>query len=338
MEFTFMVGVIVVALAFDFFNGFHDAANAISTIVVTRTLNPAQAVVLAGLANFIGYFTFGTAVASTVGKGVIDIKAFPHEALLPILAAALVGAILWNIITWLLGLPTSSSHALIGGLAGAALAAAGPGAVNVAGVTTIVEFLVLAPVLGWMAAIVLANVVIFLARRAKPKPAARTFKYLQLLSASVYAFSHGTNDAQKTMGVIALALVAGGVSADFSLSGANEWVVLSCYTAMAVGTMLGGWRIVKTMGTRITKIRAMEGFCAETASSTVMLLTAHFGIPVSTTHVIAGSIMGVGTVERAAGVRWVTARKIVWAWFLTIPFTGLIGALVYTLIRLIIAM
>ncbi|HUX38216.1 MAG TPA: inorganic phosphate transporter [Rectinemataceae bacterium] len=337
MIFWFMVGVIVVALAFDFFNGFHDAANAISTIVVTKTLTPAQAVVLAGLANFVGYFTFGTAVASTVGKGVIDIKVFPHEALLPILAAALVGAILWNIITWLLGLPTSSSHALIGGLAGAAIAAAGVGAVNVAGITTIVEFLVLAPVLGFLASLVLTNIVLFFARGAKPKPAAKTFKILQLFSASVYAFSHGTNDAQKTMGVIALALVAGGVSADFSLSGSNEWIVLSCYTAMAVGTMLGGWRIVKTMGTRITKIRAMEGFCAETASSTVMLLTAHFGIPVSTTHVIAGSIMGVGTVERAAGVRWVTARKIVWAWLLTIPFTGAIGALVFFLIRLLMS-
>ena len=336
MEYWFMVGVIAVALAFDFFNGFHDAANAISTIVVTRTLNPAQAVVLAGVANFIGYFTFGTAVAATVGKGVIDIKAFPHESMLPILAAALVGAILWNIITWLLGLPTSSSHALIGGLAGAAIAAAGFGAVNAPGITRIVEFIVIAPIVGWAAAVVLTNIVLALSRKAKPKPAAKTFKILQLFSASVYAFSHGTNDAQKTMGVIALALVAGGVSADFSLTGSNEWVVLSCYTAMAIGTMLGGWRIVKTMGTRITKIRAMEGFCAETASSSVMLLTAHFGIPVSTTHVIAGSIMGVGTVERAAGVRWLTARKIVWAWLLTIPFTGLIGALSYYAISLFV--
>ncbi|MFZ4618050.1 MAG: inorganic phosphate transporter [Rectinemataceae bacterium] len=338
MEYAFMVGVIAVALAFDFFNGFHDAANAIATIVVTKTLNPAQAVVLAGLANFLGYFTFGVAVAKTVGKGVIDIKAFPGELLLPVLAAALLGAILWNIITWLLGLPTSSSHALIGGLVGAALAAAGPKAVITSGITTIVEFIVLAPLLGGIAAILLTNVVLALSRKAKPKPAAKTFKILQLFSASVYAFSHGTNDAQKTMGIIALALVAGGVSPDFSLVGANQWVVLSCYSAMALGTMMGGWRIVRTMGTRITKIRAMEGFCAETASAAVMLVTAHYGIPVSTTHVIAGSIMGVGTVERAAGVRWVTARKIVWAWFLTIPFAASVAALSFLAIKLIIGL
>ena len=336
MEYTFMIGVIAVALAFDFFNGFHDSANAISTIVVTKTLTPGQAVILAGLANFVGYFTFGTAVASTVGKGVIDVKAFPHELLLPILAAALLGAILWNIITWLLGLPTSSSHALIGGLVGAASAAAGIGAINVPGVTKILEFIVVAPLLGGLASIVLTNVVLLLSKKAKPKPAMKTFKILQLFSASVYAFAHGTNDAQKTMGVIALALVAGGAAKDFSLSGANEWVVLSCYAAMAFGTMLGGWRIVKTMGTRITKIRAMEGFCAETASSAVMLITARYGIPVSTTHVIAGSIMGVGMVERAAGVRWVTARKIVWAWLLTIPFTGLMAALCYFAISLLL--
>jgi len=332
MDYTFMVAVIVVALAFDFFNGFHDSANAISTIVVTKTLTPGQAVILAGLANFVGYFTFGTAVASTVGKGVINIKGIPGEVLLGILGAALLGAVLWNIITWLLGLPTSSSHALIGGLVGAAVASQGSGVVLVPGLTRILQFIVIAPLLGGLAAIVLTNIVLALSRKARPKPAARVFKILQLISASVYAFSHGTNDAQKTMGVIALALVAGGVSADFSLTGANEWVVLSCYAAMALGTMLGGWRIVKTMGTRITKIHAMEGFCAETASSAVMLITAHYGIPVSTTHVIAGSIMGVGTVERAAGVRWVTARKIVWAWFLTIPFTALAAALCYIVI------
>jgi PiT family inorganic phosphate transporter len=333
MEYALLVAVVAVALAFDFFNGFHDAANAISTIVVTKTLTPGQAVILAGLANFVGYFTFGTAVASTVGKGVIDIKVIPHEVLLPILAAALLGAIIWNILTWLLGLPTSSSHALIGGLVGAAIAAAGTAAIHVAGLTTILEFIVIAPLLGGIAAILLTNIVLLLSRKARPRPAAKTFKVLQLFSASVYAFAHGTNDAQKTMGVIALALVAGGINADFKL---DAWVVLSCYTAMAFGTMLGGWRIVKTMGTRITKIRAMEGFCAESSSSAVMLITAHFGIPVSTTHVIAGSIMGVGTVERAAGVRWVTARKIVWAWFLTIPFTALAAALSYLLLNLLL--
>jgi PiT family inorganic phosphate transporter len=333
MELTLMVAVIVVALAFDFFNGFHDSANAISTIVVTKTLTPGQAVILAGLANFVGYFTFGTAVASTVGKGVIDIASIPPDILMSILAAALLGAIAWNIITWLLGLPTSSSHALIGGLVGAAIAAAGTGAVIVPGITKILVFIIIAPLLGGIAAIVLTNLVMLLARNARPKPAAITFKILQLFSASVYAFAHGTNDAQKTMGVIALALFAGGVNAVFKL---DEWVVLSCYAAMGLGTMFGGWRIVRTMGTRITRIRAMEGFCAESASSAVMLVTAHFGIPVSTTHVIAGSIMGVGMVERAAGVRWVTARRIIWAWFLTIPFTGTFAAISWFALSLVL--
>jgi len=317
-----MIAVIATALAFDFFNGFHDSANAIATIVITRTLTPGQAVVLAGLANFVGYFAFGVAVASTIGKGVVGVEYIT----LPILVAALVGAILWNILTWLLGLPTSSSHALIGGLVGAAVAAVGGQAIILSGLGKIVVFILVAPVLGSLGAVVFTNLVLFLSRRAHPAPAKKLFKRLQLVSASVYAVAHGTNDAQKTMGVIALALLAGGVNATFRL---DRWVVFSCYTAMAIGTMLGGWRIVRTMGTRITKIRAMEGFCAETSSSIVMLLTAHFGIPVSTTHVIAGSIMGVGTVERAATVRWVTARKIVWAWLFTIPFTALCSGLVY---------
>jgi len=322
-----MVAVIVTALAFDFFNGFHDSANAISTIVITRTLKPGQAVVLAGLANFVGYFAFGVAVASTIGKGVVGVEYIT----LPILVAALLGAILWNIITWLLGLPTSSSHALIGGLVGAAVAASGLKVIIMAGLGKILLFILIAPVLGGLGAIVFTNIVLFLARGAKPAPAARWFKRLQLVSASVYAVAHGTNDAQKTMGVIALALLAGGVNATFKL---DSWVVFSCYTAMAVGTMLGGWRIVRTMGTRITKIHSMEGFCAETSSSIVMLLTAHFGIPVSTTHVIAGSIMGVGTVEHAAAVRWVTARRIIWAWLLTIPCTAACSALVLVVTRL----
>ncbi len=326
---TLMIAVIVAALAFDFFNGFHDSANAIATIVITKTLRPGQAVVMAGLANFVGYFAFGVAVASTIGKGVVGVEFIS----LPILIAALLGAILWNIITWLIGLPTSSSHALIGGLVGAALVSAGPKAIIAAGLLKILLFIVVAPVLGWLGSVLFTNIVLALSRKAKPVKANKIFKRLQLVSAASYAVAHGTNDAQKSMGIIALALVAGGVNASFTL---DRWVVFSCYSAMAIGTMLGGWRIVKTMGTRITRIGPMEGFCAETASAIVMFVTAHFGIPVSTTHVIAGSIMGVGTVERASAVRWVTARRIVWAWLLTIPFTAACSAISFLILKLFI--
>jgi len=329
-ELVMMVIVITAALLFDFFNGFHDAANAIATIVITKALTPAQAVLMAGAANFIGYFFFGVAVAKTVGSGMILVSAIT----LPVLIAALAGAILWNIITWLLGLPTSSSHALIGGLVGAAIAAAGFGVVVVNSILTVIAFIVIAPLLGYIGAVIVTLGIMRLFQSLKVTPATATaiFKPLQLVSAAVYAVAHGTNDAQKSMGIIALALVAGGVNTDFKLDG---WVVLACYSAIGLGTMFGGWKIVKTMGTRITKIRSMEGFCAETASSTVMLATAHFGIPVSTTHVIAGSIMGVGTVEHAATVRWVTARKIMWAWILTIPLTGTCAAAIYWLLKLV---
>jgi inorganic phosphate transporter, PiT family len=324
---TLMIAVIAVALAFDFFNGFNDSANAIATIVITKTLKPWQAVLLAATANFVGYFAFGVAVAETIGKGVVRVDFIE----LPILLAALLGAILWDIIAWRLGLPTSSSHALIGGLVGAALVCAGPGAIVMSGLGRIVLFIAVAPLLGMTGAVVFTNIVLLFARNARPKPANRVFKRLQLVSASIYAVAHGTNDAQKSMGIIALALLAGGVTKVFTL---ERWVVLACYSAMAVGTLFGGWRIVKTVGSRITRIRPMEGFCAETSSAIVMLLTAHMGIPVSTTHVIAGSIMGVGTVEGAARVKWVTARRIVLAWLITIPFTAACSALVYLLISL----
>jgi inorganic phosphate transporter, PiT family len=325
MTHSLMIAVIAAALAFDFFNGFHDSANAIATIVITRTLKPGQAVLLAGAANFVGYFAFGVAVAETIGKGVVHVEFIT----LPILVAALLGAILWNVITWLLGLPTSSSHALIGGLVGAAIVSAGPGAVIFTGLGKIAAFIFVAPLLGMAGALVFTNIVLLLSRKARPKPANRVFKRLQLVSASAYAVAHGTNDAQKTMGIIALALLAGGVTKEFTL---ERWIVLACYSSMALGTMFGGWRIVRTMGSRITRIRPMEGFCAETSSAIVMLTAAHFGIPVSTTHVIAGSIMGVGTVERASQVRWVTARRIVWAWLITLPFTAACSGLVYLLL------
>jgi Phosphate/sulphate permeases len=322
-----VVVVIALALLFDFLNGFHDSANSIATVVVTQTLTPLQAVMLSGLANFVGYFTFGTAIAKTVGKGIIQVD----HVTLSIVLAALLGAIVWNIITWLLGLPTSSSHALIGGLVGSGIACAGTHVIIWSGVTKIIIFIFIAPLIGMLSAIIFTTALFWIFRKSNYSKTRNIFKYLQLASSFVYSIGHGTNDAQKTMGVIALALFTGGITKSFHLSG---WVVLSCYCSIALGTMLGGWRIVKTMGTKITKIRAMEGFSAETASALVLLGTAHFGIPVSTTHVIAGSIMGVGTVEHANTVRWITARKIIWAWLLTIPLTALCAAICYFIISM----
>jgi inorganic phosphate transporter, PiT family len=341
MIFILMVVVVIAALVFDFFNGFHDAANAISTIVVAKTLTPGQAVILAGMANFAGYLTFKffgvSAVAKTVSKGIIDIDMIRggnhNDILLKILIAALAGAVLWNILTWLLGLPTSSSHALIGGLVGGAFSALGMKVIMIEGVLRIVGFIIVAPLLGMLGAIVVTTIVIWIFHRTHPTVANARLRKLQLLSATFNAYGHGINDAQKSMGVIAMALVAGGVHTEITL---DSWVVLACYTAIGMGTMMGGWRIVKTMGTSITKITPLEGFSADTSSAFTLQLTAFFGIPVSTTHVIAGSIMGVGTVKEAATVRWITARKIVWAWFLTIPSTAACAYLVYFLISLFI--
>ncbi len=339
-----LILVIALALLFDFLNGFHDAANSIATVVVTRTLTPIQAVIMAGLANFIGYFTFGHAIAKMVSSGIIhmDMVAEPDTKLM-VLLAALLGAVLWNIITWIFGLPTSSSHAIIGGLIGAGLAAVGMkiiilghigiegGKLVTSGILPVVAFIVIAPFLGLLGAMVFTVIVLNVFRKIPYMRANRVFRYLQLLSAAWYSLGHGTNDAQKMMGVISLALVCGGVSDSLEIPG---WVAFSCYAVIGIGTMLGGWRIVKTMGTGITKIRATEGFCAESSAALVLMGTAHLGIPVSTTHVIAGSIMGVGTVEGARGVRWGTARRIVFAWFMTIPLTAICSALAYYLVAL----
>lgn len=320
--FALVVIVITLAILFDFFNGFHDSANSIATIVVTKTLSPFQALLLASTANFIGYFTFGTAVAKMIGKGVVNSDFITLQVLL----SALLGAVIWNIITWLLGLPTSSSHALVGGLIGSAIAAAGLKAIVFAGVFKIVLFIAVAPILGMIGAMIFTILIMHIFKKVRPSKAKPIFKYMQIVSASFYSIGHGTNDAQKSMGIIAIALVAGGYKQEFTI---DNWIALSCYAAMGIGTMFGGWRIVKTMGTKITKITAMEGFCAESSSAIVLMGTQHFGIPVSTTHVIAGSIMGVGAVEGAASVRWVTARKILWAWVLTIPLTGICSAITY---------
>ncbi len=326
---TLVIVVIVLALMFDFLNGFHDSANAIATIVVTKTLTPFQAVILAGVANFIGYFIFGVAIANTIGKGIVNVE----YVTLPLVFAALVGAILWNILTWILGLPTSSSHALIGGLIGAGIVAVGLKSVLLIGVLKVFLFIFVAPALGAIGAIIFTIIVMNLFKKSNPKKSSSIFKRLQLISATFYSIGHGTNDAQKTMGIIALALFSGGVISTFHV---DNWVIFSCHAAIALGTMFGGWRIVKTMGTNITKIMAMEGFCAETSSGFVLFGTAHIGVPVSTTHVIAGAIMGVGTVEHARSVRWMMARKILWAWILTIPVTAIFSAISFVVISAIL--
>jgi PiT family inorganic phosphate transporter len=323
-----LVTVVVVALLFDFVNGFHDAANAIATVVVSRTLTPFQAILMAGLANFLGYFFFGVTVAKTIGKDVVELA----QMTLPILLAALAGAVTWNLITWVLGIPTSSSHALIGGLVGAALVSVGPQGVIVGGVLKIVGFIFLAPILGFIGSWILTVIIFWVFRRAHPHKIQPFFKGLQLVAAGYFSVTHGANDSQKTMAIIAMALVAAGVHHDLVL---DDWVVFSCYFAISAGTMLGGWRIVKTMGTSITKIRAMEGFASNTAAGGVLMMTALLGIPVSTTHVISGSIMGVGAVENAAAVKWITARRIVWAWIITIPAAASMAAVAYLALRLL---
>jgi len=343
-----LLALIAFALIFDFLNGFHDAANAIATIVVSRTLTPLQAVIMAGLANFVGYFTLGTAVAGMIGKGVLSLD----EVTLPLLLGGLCGAIIWNIITWVLGLPTSSSHALVGGMVGAALVAVGTGAVVWTGLLKILAFIVLAPAMGMVGATVFTICMLWVFRKMTPSKAGKTFRGLQLVSSAFYSVGHGTNDAQKSMGVITLGLVAAakvvsdadptqipsllkillhGIPTD-GFPEIPHWIVLSCYAAISIGTMFGGWRIVKTMGTSITKIHQMEGFCSETAAAAVLLFTAHAGIPVSTTHVISGSIMGVGSVEGVRKVKWATARRIVGAWVLTIPAAATMSAISYYLI------
>ena len=314
--------VIVVALIFDFINGFHDAANAIATVVATRVLSPVGAITIAAFFNFIGAFVFTVAVATTIGKGIV----VPSAITLHLILAALIGGIIWNLITWRLGLPSSSSHALIGGLIGATAVSAGFGAIYTNGIYTILLFIVLAPGLGMLGAILFSGYIMRLFRNSRPEQINVYFRKLQLISSSMYSLGHGTNDAQKTMGIIAIALVAGGITQEFQVP---LWVILSAHTAIALGTFAGGWRIVKTMGTRITKLRPVDGFGAETSSSAVLFGTAAAGIPVSTTHVIAGSIIGVGTVKGVTKVRWTIARKIVWAWILTIPAAAFVAAVSY---------
>ncbi len=312
-----LITVIVLAVAFDYINGFHDTANAIATSVSTRALRPTHAILMSATANFVGALT-GTAVAKTIASGIASTPS-GHDGQV-IIAAALVGAILWNLLTWRLGIPSSSSHALIGGLIGAVIAASGPTALNGPGIYEKVLFpLVASPVLGIVIGFTFMVVLLNVFRRAHPKRINDRFRRLQVLSAAFMAFSHGSNDAQKTMGIITLALVAGGVLAEPTVP---LWVILLAATAISLGTAAGGWRIIKTMGQRVVKLDPVHGFAAETTAASIILGASHFGMPVSTTHVISSAIMGVGSSDRFSAVRWGVAGNIVIAWVLTIPASG----------------
>jgi inorganic phosphate transporter, PiT family len=312
--------VLVLAVLFDYINGFHDTANAIATSVATRALRPAYAIGMAAAFNFIGAFA-GTAVAKTIGGGLVDEQTTSQT----VVAAALIGAIAWNLITWRLGIPSSSSHALIGGLMGATIVAAGVGAIKMDGlVTKVLVPLVSSPLIGFAGAFSLMVALFWIFRHADRRPLARRFRRLQLLSAGFMAFSHGSNDAQKTMGIITLALFSAGV---ISTVDVPTWVIVVSATAISLGTAAGGWRIMATMGHRVVELEPIHGFAAETTAATVIFTTAHFGMPVSTTHVISSAIMGVGTSKGAHGVRWGVARGILVAWIVTIPAAATVGAL-----------
>ena len=318
-----IVGLVGLSLLFDLLNGLHDAANSIATVVSTRVLSPALAVVWASFFNFVAFLVFGLHVATTLGTGIVD----AHIVDAHVIFGALIGAITWNITTWIFGIPSSSSHALIGGMVGAGVAKAGIGAVVWGGLGMTIAAIVLSPLLGFMLALLLVLVVTWLSARDVPLIVDRRFRRLQLISASLYSLGHGGNDAQKTMGVIAVLLYSQGLLAgDFHVP---LWVVLSCQAAMALGTMLGGWRIVKTMGSRITRLTPVQGFCAETGGAITLFVATFLGIPVSTTHTITGGVIGVGAARRSSAVRWNVASSIVVAWVLTLPAAALIGALGY---------
>ena len=321
-SFSLLLLVIFVTLVFEFSNGWHDAANSIATVVSTRVLTPFRAVLWAAFFNFVAAFIFGTAVAKTITKGLVHLEMIDEKVIL----AGLLGAITWNLITLTLGLPTSSSHALIAGYGGAAVAHAGFKAIILGGWLKPIIFIFFSPFIGMLVAIVVTILTSWIVRRQRPLKVDRWFRRLQLVSAALYSLGHGTNDAQKGMGIITAALVAGGlVQSDHP----PYWVIICCHLAMAGGTMAGGWRIIKTMGQRITKLNPFGGFAAETASAITLFVTAKFGIPVSTTHTVTGAIVGVGATRRLSAVRWGITRRIVWAWVLTIPGAALLGAILF---------
>jgi PiT family inorganic phosphate transporter len=323
---SLVIIIIAVALLFDFINGFHDAANSIATVVSTRVLSPRLAVVWAAFFNFIAAFGFGTAVAHTIGAGMVDINVIDMYVLL----GGLIGAITWDLFTWWLGLPISSSHALIGGYAGAAIVKGGFSVLILSGWLKVLAFMVISPILGFGMAYLFMLFVFWAFRKKNATKVDKLFRRLQLVSAAAYSLSHGTNDAQKTMGIVALVLFTGGYLATFDIP---FYVILMCYAAIALGTLTGGWRIVKTMGSKITKLQPVGGFCAETAGAIAIIGSSIAGIPVSTTHTITGAIMGVGSARRVKSVHWGLARSIVWAWVVTIPISAAVGALSYFIIQ-----
>jgi PiT family inorganic phosphate transporter len=326
-----VIGLVLVALAFDFMNGFHDAANSIATVVSTRVLKPYQAVLLAAVFNFVAYFVFHVKVATTVGKGIVDTGIIDHYVVL----GALVGAISWNLITWWYGIPSSSSHALIGGLAGAAVAKAGIWSLLPAGLLTTIGFIFVAPVLGMILGAALMLAVSWIFVRTTPSRVDRWFRRMQLVSASLYSIGHGGNDAQKTAGIIWMLLIGTGWHA--AQDPIPGWVVIACYVTIGLGTLFGGWRIVKTMGQRITKLRPVGGFCAETGGAATLFVATAFGIPVSTTHTITGAIVGVGAAQNVSAVRWGIAGDLLWAWILTIPCSAFMAAIAWAIARFILA-
>jgi PiT family inorganic phosphate transporter len=325
MSLEAVIFLVALALAFDFMNGFHDAANSIATIVSTGVLKPHWAVVWAALFNFIAYFVFPLKVAATIGKGTIDPAIIDHY----VVFGTLVGAISWDVITWYYGIPSSSSHALIGGLAGAAVAKAGAGSLVAASLIKIVTFIVVAPLMGFVFSSLLMIAASWLFFRTRPQRVDKWFRRLQLVSASLYSLGHGANDAQKTAGIIWMLLIAAGITT--AMDPVPMWAVFACYVAMGLGTLFGGWRIVKTMGQKITKLKPVGGFCAETGGAATLFLSAGFGIPVSTTHTITGSIVGVGAAKKLSAVHWGVAGNIVVAWLLTIPCSAFISAIAWWL-------
>src|SRR5471032_2796461 len=324
MLFWTVAGLIFVALAFDYINGFHDAANSIATVVSTRVLSPGKAVIWAAVFNFIAAFTFGTAVARTVGSGMVDVKIVTFAVIL----AGLTGAIIWDLITWYFGLPTSSSHALIGGYAGAAVAKAGFSAIITSGWTNTILFIFLSPIIGLVLGFGIMTAIMWIFRWFPPSRVDRLFRRLQLVSAAAFSLNHGANDAQKTMGIVAGVLFAAHYIDTFYI---QFWVVLAAHAAIGLGTLAGGWRIIHTMGSKITKLQPVGGFAAETSAAISILIATQTGVPVSTTHAITGAIVGVGAVRRLSAVRWGVAGQIVWAWILTIPAAFLIAAATFAL-------